>query len=92
MSCAGWFVIISTFRSAFQTCTEPTGSSLGCASSVKKANAPIPGVHSIDIDLEMQTIIAVGKDGVPLNTILQAIIAAGKEVKARRLLTRQSRP
>lgn len=67
-------------------CTKLTSSSSGCASSVRKAIAPIAGVRSIDIDLETQTVSVVVEEGLPLNAISQAITAAGKEVKGEEVV------
>lgn len=73
-------------RFAPQTCTELTSCSSGCASSVRKAIAPIAGVRSINIDLETQTVFAIVEEGLPLNAISQAITAAGKEVKSEEVV------
>ncbi|PVH78955.1 hypothetical protein DL98DRAFT_655824 [Cadophora sp. DSE1049] len=59
-----------------------------CASSIKQAVNGKPGIKSIDIALETQTVTVVTDDDVTFDIVPAMIKQAGKEVQGGKLLGR----
>ncbi|KAH7378625.1 iron copper transporter [Cadophora sp. MPI-SDFR-AT-0126] len=62
----------------------------GCASTIKEAVNGKPGVKSIDIALETQTVTVVTDDEVTFDIVPAMIKQAGKEVQGGKLVVREA--
>ena len=65
--------------------TEYTSKSIecqGCARSVTAALSPLPGVHSVNVDVEGQKVTVTHDDDLDTGTLLEASKEAGFEPDA----------